>query len=100
MLRQQLAILPCHRTLQLFGNFLCQHILHTADRAVQIEFAAVQRSSHQAVHCRAAVLPPTLRLVLYTIMYSHPVSPFCHQKREADDSTSLFVFNFYLILNT
>ena len=29
MLRQQLAILPCHRTLQLFGNFLCQHILHT-----------------------------------------------------------------------
>ena len=45
MLRQQLAILPCHRTLQLFGNFLCQHILHTADRAVKIEFAAVQRSS-------------------------------------------------------
>ena len=91
-----------HHTVRRSGNeagsfkcfFFCIFILHTADRAVQIEFAAVQRSSHQAVHCRAAVLPPTLRLVLYTIMYSHPVSPFCHQKREADDSTSLFVFQF------
>ena len=91
-----------HQTVRRSGNeagsfkcfFFCIFILHTADRAVQIEFAAVQRSSHQAVHCRAAVLPPTLRLVLYTIMYSHPVSPFCHQKREADDSTSLFVFQF------
>jgi len=30
-------------------------------------------------------------------MYSYPVSPFCHQKREADDSTSLFVFQFLSI---